>query len=569
MARSFLPFRYAILLPLTIVFLVLTGKVLAASPPTPFVPGPYAVGCSNVAQDFSRIGSGETANDYWEGVPAGTRGRYVTDLLSDPANALVANTPVPDDRELFSGHAAQTLPFAILVCYPTSPDNPRPAYALPDGRTVPHMQQGAQPPIWPDATTRWPMLVFSHGLTGSPLTSDYLEALTEFASFGYVVVAPFHGDLRFADIKIQDLSDAVYAALHFSSFIELQAMRPLSDSAAISYVLAHPSFAPRLDSDKIGVFGASLGGEGALLAVGARLTTTVGQSSKQVLFDPRIKAVVGYVPYFGNVLPAFGRDQKGLDGVTVPFMAISGTADTTAPLPYVIQGMTRLTASRELVTLQGVPHAFDYASANDIFTWSVTFLAAHAQDDRLARATLARMMQVPGGGDDRVLIDYTAPAALAPGERDVVEFYNASLDHYFITAEPAEAAMLDAGIIVPGWARTGFAFKAYAQDAGPGVPTCRFFGTPGVGPNSHFYTIDARECARVRSDPHWQFEGLAFAEEPAAGGLCPANRVPVTRLYNNGMGGQASHRFITSHSESVAMVASGWLVEGPVFCAPP
>src|SRR6478735_3032115 len=127
MARSFLPFRYWILLPLTLVLLALTGKVLAASAPTPLVPGPYAVGCSNVAQDFTRIGSGETANDYWEGVPAGSRGRYVTDLLSDRADALVANTPIPDDRELFSGHATQTLPFAILVCYPTSADNPRPA----------------------------------------------------------------------------------------------------------------------------------------------------------------------------------------------------------------------------------------------------------------------------------------------------------------------------------------------------------------------------------------------------------------------------------------------------------
>ena len=60
-------------------------------------------------------------------------------------------------------------------------------------------------------------------------------------------------------------------------------------------------------------------------------------------------------------------------------------------------------------------------------------------------------------------------------------------------------------LVKPIWRRTGFNFKAYGPDAGLGVPTCRFFGTPGFGPNSHFYTIDARECALVLMDPHWQF----------------------------------------------------------------
>ncbi len=32
----------------------------------------------------------------------------------------------------------------------------------------------------------------------------------------------------------------------------------------------------------------------------------------------------------------------------------------------------------------------------------------------------------------------------------VVEFYNASLNHYFITADAGEAAMLDQGVAFPG-----------------------------------------------------------------------------------------------------------------------
>jgi hypothetical protein len=90
-----------------------------------------------------------------------------------------------------------------------------------------------------------------------------------------------------------------------------------------------------------------------------------------------------------------------------------------------------------------------------------------------------------------------------------------------------------------------------------------------VGPNSHFFTIDAAECAKVRSDPFWMFESFAFNADAPVLGDCPADRVPVIRLYNNGKGGQANHRYSTSHSEIGDMLGEGWIVEEPVFCAVP
>lgn len=542
---------------------------LAIAEPLPSA-GPYAVGCSNVEQGFTRLQSGESAVDYWEGTPDGSRDRYVTQLLVDPADAIVLKVDVPDDRQLYNSHATQQVTYAVMVCYPTDGNNSNAGYTLPTGNVVPHMQRGASPPVWADATTKFPVLLFSHGLTGSPLSSDYIAALNLLASYGYVVIAPFHGDPRFADFDINNVSDALYAALHFSDYIEMQAIRPLSMKAALDQVLARPEYASHIDSARIGGFGASLGAETLLLQAGAKLTTTVGLSSKQVISDPRIKAIVGYVPYFGQpFLPAFGRDQNGLDGIIVPFLGIAGFDDTTAPLPTTAQGVLRLTRSRELVALEGVGHYFDFPSAPDIFTWTLTFLAAHVSDDRNARASMARMISVRGGGDDRLLIDYTAPASDAAAERDVVEFYNASLNHYFLTADAAEAAMLDAGVVVPGWTRTGYNFKSWLLDAQIGTPACRFFGTPGIGPNSHFYTIDANECAIVKASPYWQFEGDAFAEQLPAAGDCAAGLVPVTRLYNNGMGGAANHRYLTSHSETSAMTRNGWVVEGTVFCAAP
>ena len=45
-----------------------------------------------------------------------------------------------------------------------------------------------------------------------------------------------------------------------------------------------------------------------------------------------MRAAVGYVPYFGiESVPAFGNGQAGAQGVTLPYLAISGTADPIAP----------------------------------------------------------------------------------------------------------------------------------------------------------------------------------------------------------------------------------------------
>src|SRR5438309_7052753 len=168
------------------------GDSMAVVDPLPS--GPYAVGCSNVEQDLSRLLPGESAKNYWEGVPVDGRERYVTQLLSDPSDALVIDVSVPDDRELFTDRATQQVPFALLVCYPTAPDNPRADYLLESGNAVPHMQRGADAPLWADPVVRWPVLVFSPGLVGSPLSNDYIVALTVLASYGYVVVATFPGD---------------------------------------------------------------------------------------------------------------------------------------------------------------------------------------------------------------------------------------------------------------------------------------------------------------------------------------------------------------------------------------
>jgi dienelactone hydrolase len=532
--------------------------------------GPYAVGCSNVEQDFARVPAGDSAEDYWEGLPKDGQPRYLTDLLVDPTDAIVFPLTIPDDGELFGRYANASFLSAALVCYPTTATNPRPDYRLPTGDAVPHMQRGGAGPIFADPQALYPLLLFSTGLTGSPISGDYIDVLHLFASWGYIVVAPFPGDSRFADVRLENFRDAAYALLHIKDFVAMQAVRPLGLSRALDAVLADPRYAGHVDPTRVGGFGASLGGESLLLMAGAQLTTTLGQSSRAVMLDPRLGAAVGYVPYFGqDALPSFGRDQKGLSAVTLPYLALAGTADTTAPIGPTRDGVRTLRGTRQLVALSGVEHGFAPAFADDIFTWSLAFLAGQLGGEPAARARSARMTAVAGGGDDTEEQDYMAPSPALADERIVVEYRAAAPERYFLTAAPAEAALLDAGVAVPGWTRTGFAFKARPAGDPHGNRACRFFGTPGRGPNSHFFTAAAAECAAVAANPAWTYEGVAFAVDVPPGGDCAADRIPVVRLYDNGIGGQASHRWTTSRSEMRALADAGWLVEGTVFCALP
>lgn len=168
------------------------------------------------------------------------------------------------------------------------------------------------------------------------------------------------------------------------------------------------------------------------------------------------------------------------------------------------------------------------------------------------------------------LVALAGPSAAAP----VVEFYNAGLDNYFITANPAEASAIDGGAAGPGWSRTGIDFG----DGGP-TPVCRFYGSLSPGPNSHFYTALPEECAALKqlqqttpiTQKRWNFESLDFSTTIPASGACAADKVPVYRAYNNGFGRgiDSNHRITTSLAGIQEVVGRGWSNEGVVMCAPP
>ncbi|MGF9567438.1 dienelactone hydrolase family protein [Neorhizobium sp. JUb45] len=101
---------------------------------------------------------------------------------------------------------------------------------------------------------RFPVVLFSHGSGGTPLSHRNLAAML--ARAGYIVVAPLHvgdaaGHPRLAD-KPKVLS-----------------LRPRQATAALEAFLQNARFAPFIDAERIGMIGYSAGGYTALVLAGA------------------------------------------------------------------------------------------------------------------------------------------------------------------------------------------------------------------------------------------------------------------------------------------------------------
>jgi hypothetical protein len=171
----------------------------------------------------------------------------------------------------------------------------------------------------------------------------------------------------------------------------------------------------------------------------------------------------------------------------------------------------------------------------------------------------------------RTASDYFSRIGVVPA----VEFYNRSLNHYFLSTNPVEINNLDTGA-TRGWERTGLRFLVY-NNAVPGTsPVCRFYRAPAYG-DSHFYSASPAECAATAAahPVDWVYESanVFYVQLPnPATGACPARTEPVYRYFNNLA---TNHRYTTQVIvRDMLDVTFGWIPEGygpgpyyPAMCA--
>ncbi|WP_336334308.1 dienelactone hydrolase [Pseudomonas putida] len=195
----------------------------------------------------------------------------------------------------------------------------------------------------PVALGQFPLLVLSHGNTGSPLALHYLA--TALARQGFVVVAVVHpGDNARDHSRLGTLSN-LYG-------------RPLQLSAAITAARDDALLGPYLSDGKVGVIGYSAGGETALILSGARPdldrlrqyclerpNDADACKTHGVLIADRSELVpeadqrVGAVMLMAPLSLLFGR--HALAGVQVPALIYSGDSDQLVAVDRNAQALAR------------------------------------------------------------------------------------------------------------------------------------------------------------------------------------------------------------------------------------
>ena len=215
------------------------------------------------------------------------------------------------------------------------------------------------------AAGHFPMLMLSHGNTGTPLALHDLA--TSLARKGFVVVAVLHPGDNYKDHSRLGTLSNLYG-------------RPMQISAAITATLADPRLSAYVRGDQVGVIGYSAGGETALILAGAQpdlerlrsycqerpddrdACTTQGEliadrDDLVPIADPRVGALLLMAP----LSLMFGRQT--LADVHVPVLLYSGDKDQLVDPDKNADALARkLPVEPEFKVLAGAGHFVFYGA---------------------------------------------------------------------------------------------------------------------------------------------------------------------------------------------------------------
>jgi len=247
---------------------------------------------------------------------AGTAGTAGTDATG--------TTPAPSTTALPHG------PFAVKTSTLHLVDRTRPTAA---GTGTPELPERTLDTVVyePDAPGAYPLILFSHGLGGSP--GKFSKLLTAWTTAGFVVAAP--------TFPLTNDRAAAYA----KNWADL-AQQPGDARFVIDEVLARNADAAsplhgRILPDRIGAGGLSLGG-----------ATTYGLVYHDCCRDDRIKAAM---VLSGGRFPLAGGDYA-MDR-PLPLLIMHGNKDVAMPYKLAVEAFTAVKGPAWFATLEDFTHA--------------------------------------------------------------------------------------------------------------------------------------------------------------------------------------------------------------------
>ena len=241
----------------------------------------------------------------------------------------------------------------------------------------------------------YPLLVFSPGYgTNSPFYSNMLEHL---ASYGFVVLSPDHREGVYLTSE-NPMSDVPMSSIE----------RPRDIHRVLDYAESLTTTGSALegviDMEKVAIAGHSSGGYTALAAAGARFdinafnqrcenARTEGDPNGWLCdpletFEGDMAALAGLDPMPDGLWPSWGDprvdaiitmagdsylfDQAGLAEITMPILAMGGTADTGTPFEWGVGPTYAYVSSQQkaLVTFEDAEHGL-FANGCDAAPWLV------------------------------------------------------------------------------------------------------------------------------------------------------------------------------------------------------
>jgi hypothetical protein len=283
----------------------------------------------------------------------------------------------------------------------------------------------------------------------------------------------------------------------------------------------------------------------------------------------------------------FWRADGGLDGCVATVNGASSTllSPTGGSVSLQVTGCEPGGAFSYTWSRNGTAGASNAATWTDTPASNPSLAANHTGNFALTsylvkvcadNASPAYCITLPGPAPRGTAAPLTAlvPPATVPSPAlvTVLEFYNAGLDHYFISWKPDEIVKLVEGKALQGWRLTGNSFTAYNVAQNGASSVCRYHIPPAAG-DSHFYGRGTTECnATGQAHPTFVLEDANFMTMllPAAGS-CPSGTKPVYRVFSDRA--DANHRYLTDKSLRTQMAILGWTLEGEgldlvVMCAP-